>query len=258
MSYAQTEIASYGYLDDARLLYHLAYQPSKEQTDIYLLSPLTRSLTVQAGEIGLLGQYIPKLDVFASRPLYLQPLGFGENGPFAPGANAFAVRVVGSLDGTSAMPYADGWKFAATVPFSNEASSAWQPGFDGDPTGLFAEVFRRTGMNSYGLNTFTGRDGRRYYGAVGQLWTQNVYFEGGAAYASAEGPRARLASLGATFVPEYHQAYGFRIDSQNGAFIYTPTLSYMIGDQFQIVRLTAEARISRGAPTAVFSAQWKF
>ena len=259
IDYGQTEIASYGYVDNIELLYHLAYQPTKEQTDIYLLQKLGKEATVQVGEIGLLGQYIPKLDVSPSRAVNLLPAGFGDDGPFAPGANAFAVRVVGSLSGPNAMPYADGWKVAATVPFSNEAPSAWQPDFDGSPRGVFAEVFRRSGLSSYGVNAFFGRDERRYYGLLGQHLVGHVYFEGGFAYAESGASAQRLASLSGTYVPEYHQAYALRIDDQNGRIAYVPTASLMIGDQKSIVRLTAETRIASGlAPTTTFSAQFKF
>jgi hypothetical protein len=259
INYAPTEIASYGYLEEAKLLYHLAYQPTKEQTDIYLLSPVTQSLTVQIGEIGLLGQYITKLDVSPTRQANLQPIGFDDRGLFAPGANAFAVRVVGSLSGPSAMPYADGWKVAATVPFSNEASPAWQPEFDETPTGLFAELFHRTGLTSYGINAFAGRNGRRFYGAVGQHQYRQIYFEGGLSYAEANGRPTRLASLSGTYIPTYHQAYGFRIDDQDGTIGYVPTLSWMIGSETKVVRLVAETRITSGvSPTTTLSAQFKF
>lgn len=259
VDYGQTEIASYGYMDEMELLYHLAYQPTKEQTDIYLLKKIGDKATVQAGEIGLLGQYLTKHDVSPSRPVNLMPAGFGDEGPFAPGANAFAVRVVGSLTGPNAMPYADGWKIAATVPLSTEATQAWQPDFDGSPRGVFAEVFYRLGMSSYGINTFLGRDQRRYYGLLGQHQLSKVYFEGGIAYAESRASPQRLASLSATYVPEYHQAYAFRIDDQNGRIGYVPTFGFMIGDQMSVLRLTAEVRIVSGvAPTTTFSVQFKF
>ncbi|RYG26723.1 hypothetical protein EON82_02175 [bacterium] len=259
VDYGQTEIASYGYIDDLELLYHLAYQPSKEQTDIYLLQKLGNKATVQAGEIGLLGQYNAKHDVSPTRPVTLMPTGFGDKGPFAPGANAFAVRVVGSLTGPSAMPYADGWKVAATVPFSNEETQAWQPEFDGSPRGIFTEVFNRIGMASYGANLFLGRDERRYYGLLGQHQVGKVYFEGGVAYAESRASPQGLASISGTYVPEYHQAYAFRIDYQNGQLSYVPTFGLMIGDQKSVLRLTAEVRVTRGAaPKTTFSAQLKF
>jgi hypothetical protein len=259
IDYGQTEIASYGYIDRMELLYHLAFQPTKEQTDIYLLQKVGDKATIQAGEIGQLGQYIAKHDVSPSRPVNLQPLGFGDDGPFAPGANAFAVRVVGSLSGPNAMPYADGWKVAATVPLSNETPQPWQPDFDGSPRGVFAEVFNRVGMTSYGLNAFLGRDERRYYGLLGQHQVGHVYFEGGVAYAESRASPQRLASLSATFVPEYHQAYAFRIDGQNGQIGYVPTFGLMIGDQMSVLRLTAEVRLASGvAPTTTFSVQYKF
>jgi hypothetical protein len=259
IDYGQTEIASYGYIDRTELLYHLAFQPTKEQTDIYLLQKIGDKAIFQAGEIGLLGQYIAKHDVSPSRPVNLAPAGLGDNGPFAPGANAFAVRVVGSLTGPNAMPYADGWKVAATVPFSNEAPNAWQPDFDGSPRGIFAEVFRRSGLTSYGANTFFGRDARQYYGLIGQHQVGKVYFEGGVAYAESRASPQRLASFSGTYVPEYHQAYAFRIDDQNGRIGFVPTVGLMIGDQMSVLRLTAEVRIAGGvAPTTTFSAQFKF
>src|SRR5471030_1345970 len=82
ISWATTEIASYGFVDKIRLLYHLEYQPTEKQNNIYLLQPLSKSLTVQAGEIGLFAQYDPRLDVNISRPVFLSP---GGNGPLGNG-----------------------------------------------------------------------------------------------------------------------------------------------------------------------------
>ncbi|HLK13760.1 MAG TPA: hypothetical protein VKT78_03060 [Fimbriimonadaceae bacterium] len=263
ISYAVDEVASYGFLDTMRLLYHFEYQPIVHQNYIYGLEPVGKQATVQIGEIGLLGQYDPRLDVSISRPVYLQPagsgsLGNGKNGPFAPGANAYGARVVASLTGPSAMPFTDGWKVAATVPFSNEAPCGLQPTFAKDPTGAFVELFRRTGMNSYGANSFIGRDGRRYFGVVGQFRSKKVMFEGGAADARFNGAESRLGSLSAVYVPRFNLALGLRVDDQDGFVNYVPTASWLIGSPTTGFRLTSEATITKGvAPTLLFQAEFK-
>ena len=264
ISYGATEIASYGFVDSAKLLYHFEYQPIVHQTYIYGLRPIGNSLTVQAGEIGLLGQYDPRLDISPSRPVYLQPagagpLGGGRSGPFAPGANAYGIRIVGSLSGTSAMPFSDGWKVATTVPFSDEAPCGAQPTYNSSPTGVFMEAFHRTGLNSYGVNMFDGRDGRRYYGVVGQLQARHFLFEGGAADALFLGAETRLASLTCTYVPVFDKALSFRIDDQDGFINYVPSLSWFIGGKKGALRLVMESTITKGvAPTTTIQAEFKF
>ncbi len=113
VNWALTEIASYGYVDKAQLLYHFEYQPTEKQTNIYVLHPFSKNLTAQVGEVGLLAQYDPRLDVFQSRSTstYRQggagPLSATESsGPSLHGSNAYGVRMNYSrLTGNSAMPY---------------------------------------------------------------------------------------------------------------------------------------------------------
>ena len=269
VTYASTEVASYGSIDKARLLYHFEYYPVDKHTYINGLSPIGGSTTLQAGEIGLLGQYDPDLDVSPTRPVNLEPagagsLGGGRSGPFAPASDAYAVRIVQSLTSGSAMPFTNGWKLSATVPFSDEAfsrerPSGIQPTLGKSPTGLFAEVFRRAGFNSFGADSFVGRDGRRYYGVVGQLQLNRVFLEGGASFASFNGAQTRMASLTVTYVPSFDEAFSFRLDLQDGLINYVPCLSWLIGGKTSALRIVFETTITQGvAPSTTVEAQFKF
>jgi len=265
VSWATTEIASYEFIDQAKLLYHFEYQPTTQQTYIYGIHPFNKSYSVQVGEVGLLSQYDPRLDVFISRPIYLSPggagyLGNGKNGPFAPGSNAYAVRGSVSLTGDSALPYSDGWKVAGTIPFSNEAPCGLTPDFNKHPGGVFLEGFRRMGMNSYGVNMFTGQDGRRYYsGVVQEKVGKTLFFEGGVSYASFLQSQTSAASIGTTWTPAWNKAFSLRVDDQDGYLNLVPNLSLLIGGKNSALMLVGESTITHGVgPTTVVTAQLKF
>jgi len=263
IKYSGTEIASYGNFGP-RDIYHFEYQPTTSQIYPYELHSFGSGLSVQMGEMGLLSQYDPRLDITNSRPVYLQPagagpLGNGRFGPFAPGSNVYGFRAVTSISGASSMPYADGWKVAATVPFSDEAPCGNTPDFDTHPTGTFLETYRRDGMNSYGVNTFLGGDGRRYYGAVAQRSLGKVLLEGGVSYATWDAFSTRMASVSGSWAPTPDKAIALRIDDQDGFVNYVPTLSWLLSRNSAAVRLIAESTITHGvAPTTTFSVELKF
>lgn len=265
ISWAASKIASYGTLDKTSLLYHFEFRPTNGITTFYALQPIANHFTVEAGEFAVLSQFDPRLDVALSRPVVLNPggagsFGNGKFGPFDPSGNVYGVRATASLTHGSAMPYSDGWMVSAAVPFSGEVPCTGQPDFKHEPSGAFVETFYRKGMNSYGVDVFSGRDGRSYYGAQAQYKFGPLYFQGGAAHACFLGTDTDLFSVGATWTPTYDKALAFRIDDQDGFVNYVPTASYLLtGKKAGAIRLAVESIISKDvAPTTSFYISLKY
>jgi len=159
------------------------------------------------------------------------------------------------------MPYSDGWKVAASVPFSNEIPcGTGSPTLDHQADGVFLEAFRRIGMNSYGVNSFFGRDGRHYFGALAQQKLgPSIYLEGGLADITWSLGETHVYSASASWSPGWDKAIAFRVDDQDGFFKYIPTISWLLGGQKSALRLTVESTLIRNiGPTTVVAASLKF
>jgi hypothetical protein len=256
-----SELASYGSLPNEGLLYHFEFFPTTNDVTAYGIKSFGEHFAVAAGNINVMSQYDPGLDISLSTPIFLAPGLTGPNnslqGPFSPGGTLMGVRL--SSGTGSALPYGQGWQAAATVPFSNEIGNA--PGFDTTDTarGVFLETFNRQGMNSYGLNSFFGQDGRHYYGGVVQQKAGQLFFEGGGAFAQGFGDQTHVYSLGADWIPTFDKALSFRADSQDGVLTFVPTASWELVRKKTALRLVVESAISRGIqPTTTFLVQLHF
>ncbi|HWD37491.1 MAG TPA: hypothetical protein VG944_01465, partial [Fimbriimonas sp.] len=265
ISYTGTEIASYGFFDQPKIIYHAEYHPTDSLYDLYLLHPFNKTYSIEAGEFSLLSQYDPRLDVSLSRPITQfpggsGPLADGKYGPLSTSGFVYGLRGTVSLGKTgTAMPYSDGWKVSGVVPFSNEVPCTGQPDFQSSPKGVFLEAFYRRGMSSYGADVFAGRDGRQYYGLVGQQKLGKFFLEGGAAVANFADTQTTLLSIAATWTPAWDKAAALRIDNQDGFIYYHPTLSYLVGGDTSALRLVVEGAITRGvAPSTTVSLEYKF
>jgi hypothetical protein len=261
ISYDDSEIASYGAFQPEGLLYHFEFFPTTNNVAAYGIKSFGSHFAVSAGNINTMSQYDPGLDITLSTPVYLAPAPTGPNnslqGPFSPGGSLMGVRLSGSTD--SALPYGQGWQVAATVPFSNEIGNA--PGFDTTEMarGVYLETFHRQGMNSIGLNSFAGEDGRHYYGAVVQQKVGSMFFEGGGGYANGFGDQTHVYSLSADWVPTFDKALAFRVDSQDGVLSFVPTASWELARHHSALRLVVESVLSRGIqPTSTFLLQLHF
>jgi len=261
ITYDTSELASYGYIDSANLLYHLEYFPTTDQVVGFGIKPFGEHFAVSAGNINVMSQYDPGLDITLSTPVYLAPAVTAATtnpaGPFSPGGSLMGIRTSASLGG--AMPYGQGWQVAATIPFSNEIGNA--AAFDTNSTahGIFTEIFDRQGMSSYGVNSFAGQDGRHYYGAVLQQKLGQFFMEGGGAYAEGFGDQTHVYSLSADWIPAFDKALAFRVDSQDGVLTFVPTASWELAKHHGALRLVVESAISRGIqPTTTFLMQLHF
>jgi hypothetical protein len=265
ITYANSQLSTYGAFDHSKLLYHFEWHPTSSNTSYNATYALNPHVAFQAGQTGMLSQYENRLEIMNSTPVFLSPggagsLGNGRYGPFAPGAEAYVLRARASLTGNSALPYSDGWKLSATVPFSFEvACGGNQPHLDNTPRGLFVEAFNRKGLNTIGVNAFAGQDGRHYYGALAQHQLGQLTFEGGIADVTGPSFQTHVASLGTEWTPTWEKAIGFRMDDQDGIYNYVPSVSYLIGGERGVIRLLAETNMTKGVgPTTTFSVSLKF
>jgi len=272
VAYDDSVIGSNGYLDKVDVLYHALYGPvGKDLFELYGIHPVTDHLGLFAGKTVVMSQFDPGLDISGtSLDAYMGPAGTNPNapptamGPFSPGGTTTFVRGIFNT-GSSPLPYADGWHLAATVPFANEftdSSGGGGPRADlsSKAKGAFVEGYLRQGMNSYGINMFSGADGRRFLGSVAQKTVGPVYLQGGAAYAEGGlGGKTHVYSISADWIPKFDTAFAFRIDSQNGDLSYVPLVSYIVGGKENALQFQVESAFSRGVgPTTTFTAVLRF
>jgi len=261
-------LASFGSIDSAHFLYHAEYLPVVNNTFIYGIESFGNRFSVAAGQLELLSQYDTLLDISPTVPIYLNPPGTGSTGlpgiygPFAPSGTTYGLRSTLALDKTgNALPYSDGWKAAMTTSLANEvAYGVNQPKLQHSINGEFLETYYRQGMNSYGLNSFFGSDGRHYYGAVvQQKLADKLLVEGGAAYNQFALGKSDLASVGIDYFPAWNRGFSFRIDDQDGFISYVPSISYLLGARETAARLVFETQFTRaGQPTTTVTLDFKF
>lgn len=261
VKWGDTAIASGGSIGGADLLYRVMWRPILHNTELAGTYRITEKLVLSAGKISMVSQFDPELELSSISPVALAPTAMGAETPFSPTGLAMAVRVVGSTH--SAMPYGDGWKLAATVPFSNERGDNAPAGrledFDNTPKGLFLEAYRRQGVDSFGVNAYFGRDGLKYQGLVLQRGIGNLFLQGSAARAETVDGSANAYSLGFDWIPGPDRAMGMRVDSQSGRTSFVPFVSYLLGGNETVLRLIVESRIQDGSrPVTTFALKFRF
>jgi hypothetical protein len=265
INYNPSRIGSYGYLDKPNILYHLQYQPTTGSWPSYLIHPFNKRFAVQIGEIPVTSQLDPNLELASVPSQSLSPagagsLGGGRYGPLAIAANVVGARFTASLSGEGALPYSDGLKLAATIPYSTESPyCAAPPRWKNAPTGAFVELYQRRGMNSLGVSAFSGRDGRHSYGIQAQAQFQDFYLSAGATDGLFLGAQTHAYSFGGAWVPAFQTAVLFRVDDQDGFYSYVPGLSLELGGEKGLARLLLESTITKGvAPTTTITLSAKF
>ncbi len=244
-----SSVSSFGYFDRERILYHFTWSPLARELEVNALQRIGSSAAIQVGKIMPLSQYDPGMDWFLSTPIYLEPEDNGSTpegsfGPFAASGDIFGVRAV--LAKGSPMPYGNGWVAAVTVPFSNEGGDGVLFDTGHKARGAFFEAYRRQGMNSLGVNMYTGVDGRHYYGTIGQYRLGKFYLQGGGSYSTWDGGKTHAYSLGIDWTRSFHDAYGLRMDVQDGVVSYIPTASFILGAPNSALQLVVEENIRAG------------
>jgi hypothetical protein len=268
ISYDNTQVVAEGRIEKTDTLYFYAYSPTIKENELYGTQPFGKELAVQFGKIGLLSQFDPGLEISPSSSAFLAPMDTAVNqpstrlGPLTPSASVLGLRSTFALG--NAMPYGNGWKLAATVPFTNEIageSGGGGPTYDlsSQPRGAFLEAYRRSGMDSVGVDYSAGRDGRHFYGLIGQKSLGRFFFEGGGGYADGFGSETRVYSFSSQWVPTFDKAFGLRVDSQNGTLSYVPTVSYIFGREAHALQMIVESAFSPASgPTTTLTAVLRF
>ena len=268
VAYDDTTLSSVGSLGQSGILYHFEYAPIPKDVELNATRAFGRGFAIQVGKFGMISQFDSGLEISPSSPIFLGPSDNALNepsarvGPFALDGNNLGIRTTFALG--NALQYGDGWKIAATIPFTNEIAGDSGGGgplyaFGSDPKGLLVEAFRRTGMDSVGLDSFAGKDGRHFYGVAAQHVSGPVYFLAGAGYAAGYGDETRTLSLSADWIPAFDKALGFRVDCQDGVLSYVPMASYIIGGRESALELTLESSFSAGvSPSSAFTAAYRF
>ncbi len=254
-------VASGGNIGGENTLYRMKWFPIAQSVQVYGIHAFDKGLVVSAGRLAMISQMDPELRLGLSVPLAFAPRREGDATPFAPFGDALALRMVGSTD--SAMPYGDGWKFAATVPFSNEIGPNSAPGRlrepGSTPQGLFVEAYHRQGLNSIGVNGYFGRDGRRYQGLVFQREAGSFYVEGAVGHSETRNGSTTAYSLGVDTVYQPGTAFGLRMDSQAEKTSFVALASQLLGGKESLLQFIVEGRMQDGTlPVTTLRLKYRF
>jgi|CXWL01.1.fsa_nt_gi hypothetical protein len=133
-----------------------------------------------------------------------------------------------------------------SIPLSEEAEVNASNELEFQPKGVFAEVYKRSGPMSIGINGFSGDNGRNYLGVAGQAKFGNIYLEGGFGRAEINGSREYRYSLTADWIRSFEQAYGIRIEQRQFSgqrLMLAPYASWSVQCGPKVARFVAEARL---------------
>ncbi len=232
--------------------------------DLFVMYDASRNIQLWAGQFRALTQ----IDV--SRRLSIsEPLVFSRSLPGPPALSERITSLRGfSLSGRSPSlrimgTYPDhpesinGWYGVVTLPFTGEFSiplgsdARRNASFELEviPKGIFFEAYRRIGISSFGMNYFTGSEGRSYLGFVGVLQHRRYLFEGSFARARwRDGSDWRLSTV-IEYFPSRSGALGFRIDHQTNSSLkplYIPYISYHFPGTNWTIKAALEGRLRNG------------
>jgi hypothetical protein len=261
IKWGDSALGSSGRIEGTEILYRAMWRPILHTTELAAIFPASERIVFSAGRISMVSQFDPELELSSASSVALAPAAIGAETPFSPTGLATALRVVASTG--SAMPYGDGWKLAATVPFSNEHGDNGGAGrlddLSDDPKGLFVEAYLRQGLDSYGVNAYFGRDGRNYQGLVLQRTLGSFRLEGGAGQALTVDGTTTAYSLGIDWAPQPDRAAGLRVDRQADTTVFVPFVSYLLDFDGTALRLFVESRLQDGArPTTSIALKFRF
>ena len=260
IDFTDTHYGSQGRVGGNGAIYGFELHPSTNEFNVWAIQPLSARTTIQVGQFSPLSQFDRELDISLSAPVSAFPFdatGLESVGPFGPGDAATGARF--SFAERNALPYANGWNLSATVPFStgDGESEFRRPSLISK--GLYVQAYRRFGLDSFGISGFAGRDGRHYYGALGQKQLGKIYIQGGASSVNWSGRTAAAYSLGADYISSFNFAAGFRVDDMAGDCAYVPYLSFVSARGTTAYKFVFESRLqSRTFPGTTVSFSFKF
>jgi hypothetical protein len=268
ISWDDTSIASAEAFMKGRLLYHVHWMPVAHELELSAIGRISDHVAISAGRQPMISQYDPGLSVSESELGALAPVinALDEDDldpshhPFGASSDAMSVRLVAGTG--SPLPYAEGWTVSATVPFSNVLGDS-EDGipFDvqSDPRGVYLEAYRRLGVNSLGVSSFFGKDGRRFYGFTGQHKLGDFYVEAAASYASTSIGSGHAYSASVDWTPKYDKSLGLRVDKFEDDTTYTPYAGVIIGNGPTAFKLLLATELASGErPATTLSATFRF
>lgn len=250
-------IGSADWVSGLGLLYKAHYQPVAHSQDLTVIRPIVSQASLEVGRFHPISQLDPDLQLGLSLPQFLSPAdpNFGvdashnQAGPFAPANIVDGLRL--RLGERGGLPFSQGWQGTLSVPFTTDLggnSPQGQAGLSTLPQGLFAELFNRTGLDTYGLNAYVGRDNRSYVGALVQRKIGRIYATAGAASAKTAGLTTNIASVGGSWIPCFNGALGARVDLQGSQASFTSFVSLLTGGKQRVYNVIVEMTAQRGVP----------
>lgn len=172
---------------------------------------------------------------------------------FAPGGRSPLVRVATTFNrslgpnGTTlsiALPFPGEF----SIPLTNEAQDTASPELEGTPKGIFAELYHRQGLNTFGVNYFEGRDGRAIAGIYGTAEWNSLHTFAGYALHSRPTDNTTFSTVDIAYVPRWDVAAGVRYDG--GADVPSSLSAYasiLFGPFASPFKLAIETRMRDGS-----------
>lgn len=239
--------------------------------DLFLIYELNSRTHFQVGQFRALSQ----IDV--SRRLNLaEPTAFATSLPGHSGSNSRITSLRGfSLSGRSpslriSHEIEDGANAVLTIPFpgefsiplTSEARSTASFEFESNAKGVFLELFSKRDLQSFGTHVFIGNNRRYLIGTAGQFDCENLTFEGGLSFASADGKSEWRLSAGVDWIPRFMTAFGARLDFRDSPGfkpMFSPYASFCLPMGETATKLIVEGRFQeKRYPQILLEFSWMF
>lgn len=230
--------------------------------DLYLTWNVFPSLSISVGQQRAATQYDVSHRLSISEPSVMSTSVPGWSAAtsrltslraFSPGGRSPLVRVSAGLGGGQApngttLSVALPFPGEISIPLTREAEETASPELDGTPKGVFAEIYHRQGLNSFGAHHFEGRDGRAITGFYGTARWNDIHAFAGYAFHSRPAGDTAFATLDLAYVPRWDVAPGVRLDGgPDSASAVAAYASVIFGPIANPYKLALEARARDGS-----------
>lgn len=278
------ELISAGGTDDGKLTYFIEWRTQSREflsngsvrdrsgrfEDMFVILDLGSDLKLQAGQFRAMSQIDVSRRLNLAEPVVFSASLEGEphSDPRITTLRGFSAS--GRAPGIRLTKERDDWTGVVTVPFPGEfaipltdqARGTASFELEATPKGVFVEVFRRTGVNSYGAHGFFGSNDRQLLGVAAQQTCNDLWFEGGIARATIRGVEEWRYSAGFDWIPRNEFAAGVRLDHRqvaNQRPMLLPYVSILKPFGQQAAKIVLEGRFQENrAPRWVIEVGWFF
>jgi hypothetical protein len=234
---SRVELISAGSVGDSNIVYFAEWRALSQSIggdrrlldrsgrfeDLYVSIPLPGAFAVTAGQFRGLAQVDVSQRLSLSEPLAFSAGLAGRRSlssrltglrAFSPSGRQPAARV--EYRRTMNTP-GDGWFAGATLPLTGELTIPFTDAasfeLEGRPKGVFLEVYRRSGLTSFGGHSFLGDSDRRSItGVVTRDINDRVLLFGALGRFSVAGADDTRFSVGGEFTATQHLVGGLRVD----------------------------------------------